>query len=102
MEILTGVTATPTLSSWDDFPTNDDDDDDDIEGDDNLCDGTWVSDSTDLSIVSNMQVSVTAVVICDLSSAIIFRSDLVYCDDDDIDNDRYDDDGKNDNDIGDR
>ena len=59
-----------------------------------------------MSIVSNMQVSVTAVLICDLSSA-IFRSDLVYCDDDDIDNDRYDDDGYiddgiNDHDIGDR
>ena len=94
MEILTGVTATPTLSSWDVFPTNDDDDDDD------RCDGTWVSDSTDVSIVSSMQVSVTAVLICDLSSA-IFRSDLVYCDDDDIDDDRYDDDGINDHDIGD-
>jgi len=101
MEILTGVTATPTLSSWDVFPTNDDDDGDDNEGDDDRCDGTWVSDSTDMSIVSSMQVSVTAVLICDLSSA-IFRSDLVYCDDDDIDNDRYDDDGINDHDIGDR
>ena len=105
MEILTGVTTTPTLSSWDVFPTNDNDDDDDgddNEGDDDRCDGTWVSDS-DMSIVSSMQVSVTAVLICDLSSA-IFRSDLVYCDDDDIDDDddSYDDDGINDHDIGDR
>ena len=49
MEILTGVTATHV------FLTNDDDDGDD------RCDGTWVSDSTDMMIVSSMQVSVTAV-----------------------------------------
>ncbi len=62
MEILTGVTATPPpSSSWDVFLTNDDDGDDDNEGDGDLCDGTWVSDSTDMLIVSNMQVSVTAV-----------------------------------------
>lgn len=115
MEILTGITATPSppsSSSCDVFPTNDDDNDDegDDEGDDDLCDGTWVSDSTGMSIVSNMQVPVTAVLICDLFSA-IFRSDLVYCDDDDIDdddsydrsydNDGYIDDGINDHDIGD-
>jgi hypothetical protein len=67
-----------------------------------------ISGSTDMLIVSNMQVSVTAVLICDLSSA-IFRSDIVYCDDDYIDDDDgsyddgdgYIDDGINDHDIGD-
>ena len=60
------VTATPPpSSSWDVLITNDDDDDGDDDnegvGDDNLCDETWVSDSTDMLIVSNMQVSVAAV-----------------------------------------